>query len=299
MVRCTVCDEIFGQGKFSQLATHFFSKANSSDPQHIAWLNKNISKKKIEIQELTQRISNLFDLNGKPLSFWLIKQFVNLFYETPAHPFVEALQHPSRSILLGYVFEHQHFLRQWVRSLSFIIAKTEHVDVTLFELDNITTEFGGNSAQNQSAHYELLLRMGESLGTDRKQILETPPLPETVKALKLWHHIAETYHWVETMTAMHGLELIAHRNLRDHGASKHYFNPDILESDVITSETKLFLLEGYEADEKHSNDAFQLIERYAVELNLIEDVQSTFLKSIDAFDQYLLSRLQRAKDFES
>ena len=299
MVRCTVCEEIFGQGNFSQFASHFIIKANTSDPQHIAWLNKNISKKKIDIQELTQRISNLFDLNGKPLRFWLIKQFINLFYETPAHPFVEALQHPSRSTLLGYVFEHQHFLRQWVRSLSFIIGKTEHVDVTLFELDNIITEFGGGPEQNQTAHYNLLLEMGESLGIKKQKILDTPPLPATKDSLEKWQYIAENYHWLETMVAMHGLELIAHRDLRSHGASKHYFDPDILESDAITSETKLFLLEGYEADEKHSTDAFKIIEKYTNELGIIEAVQSTFLKSIDAFDKYLLSRLQRAKDFES
>lgn len=300
MVRCTVCDKIFEQGEFSQLAKHFISKANTSDPQHIAWLNKNITKKKIEPQELTKLISHFFDLNGKPLRFWLIKQFIIKFYGTPAHPFVEALQHPSRAILLGYVFEHQHFLRQWVRSLAFVIAKTDVVDVTKFELENINIEFGGGQGLNhdQPAHYDLLLEMGESLGIKKQKILDTPPLPATKVSLETWQYIAENYHWLETMTAMHGLELIAHRDLRSYGASKHYFDSDILESEAITSETKAFLLEGYEADINHSEDAFQLIELYTRKLELTENVQSTFLKSINLFDSYLMSRLQRAKDFE-
>ena len=140
--------------------------------------------------------------------------------------------------------------------------------------------------------------MGESLGLSRKEIVETPPLPATVDAINYWNQIASTNHWVECMLAMHGLELIASKNLRSEGAKKHYFDPELLESDRITDQAKAFLREGYEADVHHSGEALRLVEKYSKEYDIVDDVQSTFLQSIDVFDSYLMSRLERGKDFE-
>ena len=98
---------------------------------------------------------------------------------------------------------------------------------------------------------------------------------------------------------MHGLELIADRSLKDHGASIGYFEPSILKSDEITQAAKDFLREGYEADVGHSGEALDLVAKYSGELNTTENVQATFLRSIDAFDRYLMARLERARDFES
>jgi pyrroloquinoline-quinone synthase len=196
------------------------------------------------------------------------------------------------------VVEHQHFLRQWTRSCEYIIAKTDKVDVTLYELDNINTEFGGYGPEKPS-HYELLLRMGESLGLPRKDILTVPPLPDTVKSMRLWNEIAEKEGWVETMAAMHGLELIADRNLKNDGASMSYFGPSILGRREITEATKNFLREGYEADVEHSEEALDLVAKYSTEPVVAENVQATFLRSIHAFDNYLMARLERSKQYES
>ncbi len=63
----------------------------------------------------------------------------------------------------------------------------------------------------------------------------------------------------------------------------------------MTEATKNFLREGYEADVGHSKEALELVEKYSSELGMIENVQATFLKSIDLFHTYLLARLQRAE----
>ena len=140
--------------------------------------------------------------------------------------------------------------------------------------------------------------MGESLGLTREEIVTTDPLPATVKAISYWDDIATSNHWVEAMLAMHGLELIANKNLRSEGAKKHYFDPELLNSNKISDQAKTFLREGYEADVHHSGEALKLIEKYAKEFDIVDDVQSTFLKSIDVFDSYLMSRLERASEFE-
>ena len=297
MTKCAVCGQRFAQGDYHNLSTHFYDLAETSDIEHVMWLNKNITKKKVDAPVLERKLSEYFDIHGD-IKNWIKERFIARFYGERPHPFVQALQHPSRPTLLGYVVEHQHFLRQWARSCAYIIAKTNMVDVTLYELDNINTEFGGYESEKPS-HYELLLRMGESLGMSRQQVLATPPLLDTDIAIRTWSEIAEKDHWLETMAAMHGLELIADRNLKNEGASMSYFDPAILSSSEVTEATKNFLREGYEADVEHSNEALGLVSKYSSQLGKTEDVQATFLKSIHAFDNYLMARLERGKQFES
>jgi pyrroloquinoline-quinone synthase len=272
--------------------------AEKSDAGHVMWLNKNITKKKKDAAELQRFLRAYFAFQPVGLKAWVKKRFIERFYGDRPHPFVLALQHPSRATLLGYAVEHQHFLRQWTRSCAYIIAKTDKVDVTLYELDNINTEFGGYGADKPS-HYELLIRMGESLGIARDKILATSPLPDTERAIMTWNEIGEKEHWLETMAAMHPLELIANRNLKMDGARMGYFDPSILAGNDVTEATKNFLREGYEADVEHSEEALDLIEKYAFDSSVAENVQATFLRSIDAFDRYLMARLERAKQFES
>jgi pyrroloquinoline-quinone synthase len=262
------------------------------------WLNRNITKTKTNAEDLSKRFAKFFAVGHDGLQGWVKQQFIEKFYGSRPHPFVVALQHPSRGTLLGYVVEHQHFLRQWVRSCSFIMARTDATDVVLYELDNINTEFGG-AGPDWPSHYELLLKMGESLGLDRSKVLAMPPLPDTRDAIHVWDSICQKDHWVEAMVAMHGLELIANRNLGKEGATVHYFDPAILKTREVTDATKAFLREGYEADVGHSEEALDLAAKYASQWGIVEDVQATFMRSIDAFDRYLMARLERGRQFES
>jgi pyrroloquinoline-quinone synthase len=274
------------------------AQAEDSDPDHVRWLNQNLTRRKVVADDLVPRIRTVFDLGTGSLTEWIKSRFVAKFFGAAPHPFVLALQHPSRSTLLGYVVEHQHFLRQWVRSCAFIMARTDRPEVILYELDNLTTEFGGFGPDRVS-HYELLLRMGESLGVDRSVTLSTPPLPATRRAIERWNEMATREHWVAVMAAMHSLELIANRNLVRDGASVPYFDPGILRGNEITPAAQNFLREGYEADVDHSDQALALVRRFTAELDVLEEVQSVFLRSIDLFDDYLVARLERAGQFEA
>ncbi len=115
----------------------------------------------------------------------------------------------------------------------------------------------------------------------------------------VWDGICRDDHWVEGMAAMHGLELIANRKLRSEGASIGYFDPVILKNDEVSEAAKAFLREGYEADVGHSEQALGLVEKYSRELGNADNVQATFLRSIDYFDRYLMARLERSRQFES
>lgn len=247
--------------------------------------------------ELLGPLQEFFALGPESLSGWIRRHFIEKFYGPVPHPFVAALQRPTKAVLLGYAVEHQHFLRQWVRSCALITARTSEPEVIRYELDNLVTEFGGSGPERPS-HYELLLRMGESLGMDRSRLLALPPLPITQAALDEWNRIANQEPWVEAMAAMHALELIANRDLVKYGASTTYFDPTILIQPLVTEATQAFLREGYAADVGHSEAALGFVERFAREPGQIEAVQATYCRSADLFDDYLMARLERAGQLE-
>jgi pyrroloquinoline-quinone synthase len=297
MTKCPACLVGFTKADYPALAHHFVDRAEESDPDHVRWLNQNLTRRKTDAAALEPMLRAVFDLGSGTVKAWVKARFIAKFFGKVPHPFVLALQHPSRATLLGYVVEHQHFLRQWVRSCAFIMARTDRAEVVRYELDNLNTEFGG-LGPGQVAHYELLLRMGESLGVDRSTVLSTAPLAATREAIEQWNEMATREHWVAVLAAMHGLELIANRELIRDGASMQYFDPAILTGPQITDAAKNFLREGYEADVAHSDEALDLVDRFANELDVVEEVQSTFLRSIDLFDDYLTARLERADQFE-
>ncbi len=298
MVRCPACLLPLPKRGFQPLAEHLIARAGESDPDHVRWLNQNLSRSRIASEELVRRLEQYFDLGERSLGDWITRRFIAKFFGEVPHPFVLALQHPSRGTLLGYVLEHQHFLRQWVRSCAYIMARTDEPEVVRYELENLLVEFGTKDPA-ATAHYELLLRMGESLGVSRAEILATPPLPATRRAIAEWNRIATETDWVEAMAALHALELIAHRDLVREGATVHYFDPSILEGDTITPASRAFLREGYEADLEHASEALGLIERFARASGREEEVQATFLRSLDLFDDYLIARLERGEQFEA
>ncbi|HZY71044.1 MAG TPA: iron-containing redox enzyme family protein [Thermoplasmata archaeon] len=294
---CPACLRRGLPGGWLGLARHLTEEAARSDAGHIRWLNQNLTPKREAAEAIARRLEELYAApNG--VGAWVKQRFIGKFFGTKPHPFVQALQHPSRAVLLGYVVEHQHFLRQWVRSCAFILARSDDPDVARYEIDNLNTEFGGIGT-SVPAHYELLLRMGEALGVDRTRVLAAAPLPRTRDAISAWDAIARDATWPAAMAAMHALELIAHRNLVREGASVHYFDPSILEGHEIPDAAKAFLREGYEADVGHSELALALVERTATTAEARAEVQSTFLRSADLFDDYLMARLERAEEFEA
>src|SRR3989442_2678921 len=209
LTKCPSCGVGFQKhDDFDDLAGHFVAEAGRSDAGHVMWLNRNITKNKSDRQTLSKLLARFFDLSDKSLEWWVRGRFIEKFYGAGPPRLVLALQHPSRATLLGYVVEHQHFLRQWVRSCSYIMARTDEMDVVLYELDNINTEYGGVGT-SQPSHYEPLLRMGESLSLDLKQVFRMAPLEDTKEAIRVWATIWQDYHCVEGMAGMRRFKLSA------------------------------------------------------------------------------------------
>ena len=290
MTFCPVCGLKFESGNYRMLAEHFIYQSRSSDFRHVSWLNRNISRNLMNAEDLSDSLVSFYNISGG-IGKWIISDFVKRFRGDSPHPFILAMQQYDPEVLRGYVVEHHHFLKQWIRSCSYVIAKTEFEDVQSYELENVMTELHGYGASEPS-HHELLIRMGESLGLDRNFILEEKPLRRTAEAIKIWNDLAASGSWISTMTAMHSLELVANRDLSKHGAKYPYFNPSILSDRDVPEEVKTFLREGYEADVSHSYVALGLAEKHANDEDL-EEIQYAYLRSAGAFSDYLEARLER------
>lgn len=292
---CPVCGEKFNDNDLSSLSAHFLSMASSSDPSHVMWLNRYISTKKMPQDKLADEFQRFYDFTEGGLADWIKKRFVNRFFSKDPNIFVLEMQEPSKYTIMGYVTEHFHFLKQWVRSCAYIIARTDFRDIQKYELDNISEEYFGDGSR--PPHIELLLQMGESVGLNRETVMDSKPLKKTENALKYWDHVSSSEHWLDAMVSMHSLELIADKNVKMYGANYSYFNPKILNGG-ITKETTQFLKAGYEADQYHSGDALRLVESYAKQLDMEREVQSYFLRSADYFYSYLEGRSERGKMYE-
>lgn len=290
MTFCPVCGLKFDSGNHRLLADHFVDQSRSSDFRHVSWLNRNISKNRMKTDDLSVSLTNFYHISGG-IGKWIINDFVRRFRGDNPHPFILAMQQYDPEVIRGYVVEHHHFLKQWIRSCSYVMAKTELEDVQSYELENIMTELHGYG-DSEPSHHELLIRMGESLGLDRNSIISEKPLWQTAEAVKIWNDLAASGSWISTMAAMHSLELIANRDLSRYGARYPYFNPSILSDNRVPKEVKAFLREGYEADVSHSYVALDLVERHAGNGD-VEEIQYAYLRSAGAFSDYLEARLER------
>lgn len=289
MMRCPYCLKPI-EGDFSGLSGHLYQEQKDNESNHIMWINRYISRKRTDFDEFESGVRKFFGHTG--LREWILREFVRKFYSESPHQFLINMQRPGKWTLLGYAYEHHHFLKQWVRSCSSIISSTDEEEIHHYEIDNIISEWHGLEGKFPS-HHELLLRMGESYGASRKDIYGTVPLGATRDAVKLWDDVCRNMSFVEGMAAMHSLELIANRKIKDYGASMGYFDPAILRDGSVTAETVDFLREGYEADVSHSEVALGLIERFAGKLGMVQPVQAVFLRSIEEFDNYLNARIER------
>jgi pyrroloquinoline-quinone synthase len=277
------------------LSEHLIAESMKSSPDHVMWLNREIGKESMNTADLSRKLQNFFKSDS--VSSWIKTHFLSRFYGETPHRFVIAMQSPSRGMLAGYAYEHHFFLKQWVKSLAYIVAKTDAEEVQRSEIDNMLVEFFGYGGK--PSHHELLIRMGEDLGLSRNSIINGTPLPRTMKSVQTWEMICRDNHWLEGMAAMHSLELVASRNLRQMGSRVHYFNEEILENNMFPASVVEFLREGYEADVGHSESSLLLVDRYCNGEELKQEVLASYLESEEAFYRYLDARYLRGKEFEA
>ncbi|GGM68989.1 TenA family transcriptional regulator [Thermogymnomonas acidicola] len=269
-----------------------YAMLERSDPVHVMWVNRELGKERVGVGDFTERVFRLFEVGGD-IRDWILRRFVHMFLSESPHPFILAMQRPEPWVLKGYAVEHHHFLRQWVVSCANIISRCERDDVRMYEVDNIYTEYHGS--RESPAHHELLIKMGISYGLKREEIVGSRPLRATKVAIGEWDRITRVSSWNASMAAVHGMELLANREMVKYGARYSYFDPAILSDGSITEDARKFLMEGYSADIGHSMEALKLIQDGVEEMDNGMEVMIAFTYSMGHLYEYLNARLERGR----
>jgi pyrroloquinoline-quinone synthase len=123
-----------------------------SKPKHFMWLNRNLGPKSIVPKTTVEGPRGVLP-RPRGISSWIRAKFIERFYGERPHPFIVAMERPSREVLLGYEIEHQSFLKNWVKVPFSIVFCTDREEAVKYELENIAAEFLG--FKGISFHYEL------------------------------------------------------------------------------------------------------------------------------------------------
>lgn len=298
MVSCPVCGERYDKGDFASLATHFSRYIDRNEPSHIDWARSNIPLADYESTAFIEKLQAFFSVTPENAEKWFWKRIADRFYQDKPNPFIEAMQRPKKSTFMGYAMENYSFARQRVKSLAYVIAKTDKDDVQVYEGRILAGDLIYNGSSDKS-NVALLIQMAESVGLPRDTLMNSMPLPPTLHSIKLWNTIAESGHWLEIMASSNLLDLVYSPKVTENGAKMYYFGNGVIDNEWIPDHVKDYLKFTKEVIGRNAEEGLHLVIRYALEMKVLEDVQSIFLRSLDAFDRHLQARMTRAKQFEA
>ena len=118
-------------------------------------------------------------------------------------PTVEAAQH--------YVQQWGVFTRHSRRCWAYVVGNCPEVEVRRFiTAENLYEEEG----QDDTSHYEKLVRLGVRLGLQREAIDDAVPLATTRLSLLVWECLTKNYSWTEGFAAKLVLERVGFPDLR-------------------------------------------------------------------------------------
>src|SRR5262249_24526582 len=112
----------------------------------------------------------------------------------------------------AFVLQWTKFSRLFPRWVGAIISNCPEFAVIAYEVDNLMSEVvrDPGSADN---HYEMLIKLGESVGLSRDEIESHPVLPEAADMFGWVWERARGPDWLVGFTAVNGLEILGDSTL--------------------------------------------------------------------------------------
>lgn len=297
-MKCPVCGEKYNKLDYQMLARHLAQLCERNDSTHLDFVKYYIPATNWLSGQFTDELRKLFACEKGHLGDWITEKMIQRVYGAQLHPFIESLQKPKKAIFQGYSVEYNYYLKQRIKSFAFALAKTDKQDIQKLEAKLIMDEIldDGTSETSEGA---LLRAMAHSVGIPSDTLQSSMPLPPTMHAGRLWNQIAEADHWLEVVASINLMDLVYSPKLKDKGAKSSYIGPNVLDNEWIPDPVKEFLRYEVEVLAPLAETSLVLTEKYAEELGMVEDVQSIFLRSLDAFDRHLQARVTRARQFET
>lgn len=128
-------------------------------------------------------------------------------------PLIAAMaSEPTIGVTQAFVLQWTKFSRLFPRWVGAIMSNCPEMAVLAYEVENLVSEVVRDPAGDDN-HYELLIRLGESVGLTRPQIEAYPLLAEGSEAFAWLWEKARHPDWLTGFTAVNGLEILGDRNL--------------------------------------------------------------------------------------
>ena len=180
-------------------------------------------------------------------------------------PLIAAMaSEPTLGVTRAFVLQWTKFSRLFPRWVGAIISNCPEFAVVAYEVENLMSEVVRDPAGDDN-HYELLVRLGESVGLARAQIEAHPVLDEASELFEwLWDQ-ARQPDWLVGFTAVNGLEILGDRNLPlKYGIGVGTgLDPEPYARRLGLGESSLEFFEvSDEADAGHGHETVEIVARY-------------------------------------
>jgi len=189
---------------------------------------------------------------------------VECWFRDPPPLIAAMASEPTRGVARAFVLQWTKFSRLFPRWVGAIISNCPEWPVVAYEVENLMSEVVRDPAGDDN-HYELLIRLGESIGLSRGEIEAHPVLPEATATFGwLWEQ-ARQPDWLVGFTAVNGLEILGDRSLpAKHGLGAGTgLAPQPYARALGLSEHGLEFFEVSEqADAGHGRETVEIIARY-------------------------------------
>jgi len=173
---------------------------------------------------------------------------------------------PTVGVIQAFVLQWTKFSLQFPRWVGAIIANCPERDVIAYEVDNLMSEVV-RGAQGGAGHYELLIRLGESVGLSREQVESADALPGASTFFEWLWSKARDPDWLIGFSAVNGLEILGDRNLprRYRLATGTGLDPRPYSQSLGLSREELEFFEASdEADASHGAETLAVIVRHTL-----------------------------------
>jgi pyrroloquinoline quinone (PQQ) biosynthesis protein C len=171
---------------------------------------------------------------------------------------------PTVGVTRAFVLQWTKFSRLFPRWVGSIISNCTEPPVIAYEVENLMSEVVRDPA-GEDNHYELLIKLGRSVGLGREEIESHPVLPEASELFAwLWER-ARDPDWVLGFAAVNGLEILGDRNLpaRYGLASGTGLDPEPYARALGLSGQSLEFFEvSDQADAGHGHETVEMLARY-------------------------------------
>jgi pyrroloquinoline quinone (PQQ) biosynthesis protein C len=185
----------------------------------------------------------------------------------------------------------REWVKQWyidARMFPSVIAQITasagyHYDARQFMGANLAEELGEFNPARE--HPVTVRKLGLALGVAEEDMEFAEPYPETLLYVEYRQHLVRDFHWLEALAAgSFAIELTIPNRFRKVGAAlKHQFGLDddaLVVFGIHAGDERLEL--NYGGDEKHAEEAANLIRKYAVTAEMQQRVRLAVWRSIQA-----------------